>query len=311
MEIGQLRCFIAVAEEGHFGRAAKRLNMTQPPLSRQIRLLEETVGVSLFERSTRSVRLTAAGELLVPEARRVLILMDKIRETGRSLSNGTSGSIKLGFTSGAGYAFLPRLVSAVSAALPQVMLQLDELGTSDQMDALAVGNLDAAIVRPPESRQGIELVCVSREVLHLAVPHSHRLAHIDRPICPVDLQDEAFLMYSPDNNRYLYGLVSGIMRKVGIIPSRLQFARAIHTILPLVGVGFGLAIVPDSARQLRVPGVVLRSLAAEISGTADLYLGWRSDHQNPALTEVLTSVLPLCQTLKEHSEVEFWHPGSR
>ncbi|TXM99895.1 LysR family transcriptional regulator, partial [Methylobacterium sp. WL122] len=148
-DFSQLRCFATVAEELHFGRAAARLNMTQPPLSRQIQVLERVLDVQLLDRTSRSVRLTAAGRSFLPEAQRILRLAETATHVTRQVAAGRAGVLKLGFTAASAYDFLPRLVIAARAELPDVTLSLREMVTKDQVEELLGGRIDAALVRPP------------------------------------------------------------------------------------------------------------------------------------------------------------------
>jgi DNA-binding transcriptional LysR family regulator len=152
-ELSQLRCFAAVAEELHFGRAAARLNMTQPPLDRQIQLLEHALGVGLFERTSRSVRLTPAGRAFHAEARRVLDLAEGAGLAAKRVARGEAGSITIGFTAAASYGFLPRLLAAARAAMPGVDLALKKMVTADQTEALSSGQIDLGLLRPPVDRK--------------------------------------------------------------------------------------------------------------------------------------------------------------
>ena len=147
-EISQLRCFVAVAEERHFGRAAKRLNMTQPPLSRQIRLLEHSVGVTLLERSSRAVTLTAAGQAFLPEATRILRLAQEAPVKTRRTAKGEQGSLSIGFSSASGYSLLPAVVRAIRQACPDVALTIKELVSTAQVEALNAGEIDLGLMRP-------------------------------------------------------------------------------------------------------------------------------------------------------------------
>ena len=286
-EFGQLRCFVAVGEELHFGRAAQRLHMTQPPLSRQIQLLEHAVGVGLFERTSRSVRLAPAGRTFLPEARRLLRLAEAAALDAKRAARGDAGNIALGFTSGSSYAFLPRLVKAAAAELPDVHLVLREMRNSEQMEALAAGRLDAGLVRLP-----IELTCVGREAILLAVPEDHPLAVAKAAPGLRDLDRAPLVMYSPTENRYFYDLVSGLLRAADVAPEYVQHGTQIHTILGLVSAGMGLALVPESARNLLVRGVTLRDLSPVPLATAELQLVWRRGHDNPALRRFQALVLP-------------------
>ena len=151
-ELNQLRCFLAVAEELHFGRAAQRLSMSQPPLSRQIQLLERGLGVILLERTSRSVQLTRAGRSFQPQPRQILRLSESAALSAKRVARGEAGLVTLGFTSGSSYTFLPKLVTLTMAEMPDVDLVLREMNTATQMDALAAGRLDAGLVRLPIDR---------------------------------------------------------------------------------------------------------------------------------------------------------------
>lgn len=149
LEINQLRCFVAVAEELHFSRAAERLHMTQPPLSRQIQLLEHSIGLPLFVRSNRMVRLTPAGRNLLPEARSILRLAEQARHSALRVGLGEEGRVVIGFTAVAGYQFLPDMLAGLRKALPGIDLQLREMVTAWQLEALEQGHLDLGLLRPP------------------------------------------------------------------------------------------------------------------------------------------------------------------
>ena len=291
-EFIQLRCLVAAAEELHFGRAARRLNMTQPPLSRQIQMLEHAVGALLFERTSRSVRLTPAGRTFLPEARRLLRLAEGAALTARRVARGDAGTMTLGFTAGASYVFLPRLVAAAAARLPDVDLVLREMPTADQMEALAAGRLDAGLVRLPVDRRGVELARVARDALLLAVPEGHALAAAEMAPGLRDLDRVPLVMYSPIEGRYFYDLVSGLFRAADIAPRYVQHISQVHTILALVSAGMGAALVPEAARNLLVRGVVLRELAPAPGVVAELHLAWRRDGDNPAFRTFRDLVLP-------------------
>ena len=290
-EFNQLRCFIAVAEDMHFGRAALRLNMTQPPLSRQIQLLEHELGVMLFERTSRSVQLTPAGRTFLPEARQMLRLAEGAAASAKRVARGEAGVVTLGFTAGTSYAFLPRLVALAVAEMPDVDLVLREMNTAAQMEALATSRLDAGLVRLPVDRRGIELECVMREPLVLAVPEGHRFAEGDAPGLR-DLDRAPFIMYAPTDARYFYDLTSSLFRAAEIMPSYVQHVSQVHTVLALVSAGMGLALVPEAARSLAVRGVALRNLKPVPRTLAELHLVWRRGQDNPAYRVFCKLVLP-------------------
>jgi DNA-binding transcriptional LysR family regulator len=281
-ELNQLRCFLAVAEELHFGRAAARLNMTQPPLSRQVQLLEHALDVRLLERTSRSVRLTPAGRAFVPEARRLLRVAEGAAMAAKRVARGEAGSIAIGFTAGSTYRFLPRLVSFTVAEMPDVDLVLKEMVTTDQMEALSSNRIDCGLVRLPIDRRGVEAVCVSREALMLAVPRDHSLSSGREPSFN-DMDRQPFVMYSPTEGRYFYDLVAGLFRAADIMPNYVQYISQTHTILALVSAGIGIAVVPASAQSLHFEGVVFRPIRPAPKMCAEIFLVWRRNNENPAL----------------------------
>jgi DNA-binding transcriptional LysR family regulator len=290
-ELSQLRCFAAVAEELHFGRAAARLHMTQPPLSRQVQLLEHALGVGLFERTSRSVRLTPAGRAFHAEARRILDLAEGAGLAAKRVARGEAGSVTIGFTAAASYGFLPRLIAAARAEMPGVDLALKEMVTADQTEALSSGRIDLGLVRPPiDRRGGAEAVRVARERLLLAVPRGHKLAAGREPAIG-DLDRQPLIMYSPVEGRYFYDLLAGLFQAAGVAPDHVQHISQAHTMLALVGAGIGAALVPEAARSLRFEGVALRPLRLPAKAAAELFAVWRRDNKNPALQVLRERVL--------------------
>lgn len=288
-ELSQLRCFVAVAEELHFGRAAARLNMTQPPLSRQIQLLEHAIDVSLFERTSRSVRLTVAGQTFLPDARRILQLAEGAGLATRRAASGEAGRVTLGCTAAAAYGVLPRLLELVGSHLPDVDLVVREMVTATQIEALGSGELDLGLVRAQYQRQVIETMCIQRERLVLAVPDTHPLASGPAPSI-ADLHEEALIMWSPIESRYFHDLVSGMFAGARIVPRYRQYLSQTHTLLALVNAGFGIAIVPEAGRALHFEHVVLRPFADPAVPVAELYLAWRRDTPNPAVAAIVSAV---------------------
>jgi DNA-binding transcriptional LysR family regulator len=289
-EFKQLRCFVALAESLHFGRAAEQLNLTQPPLSRQIQALEHAVGVPLLERNTRTVRLTPAGRAFLPEAQRLLRIAEGAALSAKRVARGEAGVVKLGFTAGSSYAFLPRLVALASAETPDVDLLLREMTTAQQMEALVSGRLDAGLVRLPVDRRGFELVCVARDTMLLAVPDGHKLA-INQAVGLRDLDRQALIMYSPTEGRYFYDLAASLFRSAEIAPDYVQHVSQVHTVLALVSAGTGVALVPESARSLLVRGVTLLELRPAPKLQAELYLVWRRGQDNPAFRSLRGLIL--------------------
>jgi DNA-binding transcriptional LysR family regulator len=286
LDFSQLRCFVAVAEELHFGRAAARLNMTQPPLSRQIQVLERVLDVQLLERTSRSVRLTAAGRSFLPEAQHILRLAETATHVTRQVAAGRSGVLKLGFTAASAYDFLPRLVTACRAALPDVTLSLREMVTKDQVEGLLSGQIDAGLIRPPVTHPELGAARALAEPLIAALPAGHPLAAQAR-LGLGDFAGAPFIAYAPHEAHYFHDLVVGLFAEAGVQPSVRQQLTQIHSILALVRAGLGLALVPAAAERLRFDGVAFRPLDLPEPRPAELYLTWRRDHDNPVLGGLL------------------------
>jgi len=285
-DFSQLRCFVAVAEELHFGRAAARLNMTQPPLSRQIQVLERILDVQLLERTSRSVRLTAAGRSFLPEAQRILRLAETATHLTRQVAAGRAGVLKLGFTAASAYDFLPRLVTALRQRLPEVTLALREMVSKDQLEELLAGRIDAALVRPPVTHPDLTAVRALAEPLVVALPAGHPLAVRDA-LAPGEIGGEPLVAYAPNEARYFHDLILGLLTEAGIQPRIVQQLTQIHAILALVRAAVGIALVPAAAESLHVEGVVFRPLALPAPRPVELVLAWRRDGDDPLIARLV------------------------
>ncbi|MFJ9733667.1 LysR substrate-binding domain-containing protein [Streptomyces sp. NPDC101169] len=283
----QLTSFIAVAEELHFTRAAERLNMTQPPLSRQIQLLENEVGVQLLDRTNRSVRLTPAGRAFLVEARRILRQTEQATLAVRRVSTGEAGTIAVGFTAASAYSALGRLLETARAALPGVEILLQELVTRDQLKALAEGSLDLGLIRPAAVGADLTAHMVVREGLLAALPAQHPLAAQTGPMPVADLAGEDFLMYSPVEARYFHELLVSIFRTARVRPVFTQYLTQVHSILALVDGGWGIALVPESAARMRFGGIAFRPVTLPDPNPVELNVVWRKGNDNPALEALL------------------------
>lgn len=290
-EISQLRCFVAVAEELHFSRAAERLNMTQPPLSRQIRLLEHHVGAQLLERTSRTVRLTAAGKAFFPDAARILRLAEEAAATARRNAKGEKGSLSIGFTASFGYHLLPAMVRRLRELAPDVSLTLKELVTGAQLEALHAGGLDVGLVRPHSHDGELETVFLAGEELYLAIPKQ------DADLWPTEptlacLQSKPFLMYSPYEARYFHNLLSSCFQREDVLPQIVEYVAQMHTMLALVQSGIGVALIPRSASSLHFEGILLRQVITTPPKPVEMVYSYRKDNNNPALETFLHAVLP-------------------
>lgn len=277
MDLRQLRYFVTVAEELHFGRAARRLAMTQPPLSQQIQALEEEIGVQLFVRTRRSVMLTPAGQQWLPEVRRVLADAAALPALAQRLARGEVGSLALAFVSTADYGILPDLLRHFRARHPEVQLQLREATSDVQLDALAEGAIDAGLVIRPQLAvmpHGLSYLPLVREPLVLAVPDGWRPAgggsQGNGPPSSVSLRDaahEPLIIFPRRSAPAFYDIITGYYARDGLTPVIAQEAIQMQTIVSLVSAGMGVALVPASLCNLRRTGVsylALRDAGPEI-----------------------------------------------
>ncbi|MGO4649850.1 LysR family transcriptional regulator [Nocardia sp. 2YAB30] len=290
--LAQLGQFVAVAEELHFGRAAERLNMTQPPLSRQIQLLEKDLAVPLFDRSSRSVKLTPAGKAFLADARRLLQQSERAALSVRKASAGQSGVLRVGFTGGSVHSGLAAVLAAAGSKIPDVELELREMVTGAQLEALTDGSLDIGMVRPPLTRPDLTSRAFIREPLIAALPENHHLAHMEQPVEIADLHGVDFLMYNPIESHYFFELLSSVFHDASVAPVVVQHLSQIHSILGLVHLGWGVAVVPESASKMQYENVVYRPLALARPAQVELDLVWRINDDNPVLARLLPALHP-------------------
>jgi DNA-binding transcriptional LysR family regulator len=272
-EIWQFRYFVAVAERLHFSRAAQALHISQPPLSRAIRGLEERLGVTLFARTRRRVELTSEGARLLEETRRTLGQLERTALELRGMAAGEQGRLRLGFVSLADYGVLPGLLKAFKAARPKVSLALREMLSPEQAAALVAGELDFGLLLPPVAGD-LEHVVVQREKFVAALPARHAAARRRGRVAMRELAGEAFVMVPREIAPGLYDIVAGLAARAGFSLQVTQEAIQMQTVVSLVSSGLGVAIVPASIANLGRRGVVYRELA-DAHPRLDLWLAWR------------------------------------
>jgi DNA-binding transcriptional LysR family regulator len=293
METRQLRYFVAVAETRHFGRAAEALRIAQSPLSQAIRQLESQLGAPLFERTTRRVDLTAAGEALLPEAVRILASLDAARDRVGRVAAGALGRLRVGATGLATYRHVPELVRRLAAELPGLALTFTtDMLTPGLETALAEHRIDPAVLRPPVSDPGLDHHLLAREHLVLAVPSGHRLAGSEgrprspRPVLLADLADDDFVVYAPPGS-VVGEAAARACRAAGFTPRRTHEADQTSIVLALVAAGVGVALLPSSVLAVAVEGVRYVELEDPDPVTTDVALAWRRDDPQPALARAL------------------------
>lgn len=285
MDLRVLRYFVTLADTLHFGRAAAALSMSQPPLSRQIRAFEDELGVELFLREPRGVRLTPAGTALLPQARRLLREADALTEGARELAHGEVGVVRLGFISTAAHNVLPRVLPPFRRARPGIRLTLVEATTDAQLTGLRDDTLDAGLVVPPVP---VPLRCevLLREPLIAALPRARRWP---RRLPLETLADEPFILFPRRAAPGLYDLIVGLCAQAGFVPRIEQEAIQMPTIVSLVGAGMGVALVPASLARVRQTDVVYRPLA-EPGPPMEVGLAWNEATPTPAVAAFVAHV---------------------
>jgi DNA-binding transcriptional LysR family regulator len=306
-DLRQLRYFVAVAEERHFGRAARKLSMTQPPLSQAIRALEDTLGVELFARTKRTVELTPVGADLLPEVRKLLAQADALRPHAQSLARGEAGALSLAFVSTADYGLLPHLLREFAVRHPRVRLNLAEATSDVQIEELAAGRIDAGLIippLPPRHAATLSYLPVMREPLVAALPAasvSHRGRGeppdwIDAPISLAEVAQLPLVIFPRRLAPGFYDIITACYGAAGLTPRIGQEAIQMQTIVSLVSAGMGAALVPQSLRNLRRTGVVYRPLV-ERTPLVETGLVWRTADVSPVLAGFLDIVRMHAKTL--------------
>jgi DNA-binding transcriptional LysR family regulator len=274
IELRHLRYFVAVAEELHFGRAALRLHLAQPPLSQQIRKLEEILGHALFTRTSRAVKLTAAGEVFLDRARRTLRNVEEDLEEARSVGRGETGNLKVGFIGSGMLTPLPAMLGKYRKQYPRVNLQLQESYTALLLQGLMKGALDAGFPRDADPVDGITVETMLSEPFVAVLPAKHPLAK-QKLVSARDLRDEPFVFYTRSAGTRAYEKPVSLCEEHGFRPRVVQEAPHWLTILRLVGAGLGVSIGPACVARIATPDVVCRGLRGAVV-RSDVELAYRS-----------------------------------
>ncbi len=279
MELRQLEYFVTVAEEANFTRAAERVHITQPPLSRAISDLENEVGTQLIARTTQSVALTDAGMLFLDHARNSVQSADAAKEAARWAGQGHAGRLNIGFVGASAYSFLPQVLRAYREAFPRVTLELTTMTIVKQLDKLLSGEIDVGLLRPPVNEPDVSTVKLLRERFVVALPDTHRL-RASPVVALKDLVSEPFLVFPRDEGLGFYVEVMAICRRANFVPRIAQEATPMQTLIGLVGAGMGIAIVPSSAMALHMPRVVYRPIKDSFASTS-FSAAWNTRNHSP------------------------------
>lgn len=296
MQLRQLHHFLAVAEELHFGRAAARLNMTQPPLSQSIQALEAELGVQLFVRTKRNVELSPVGKAWAPHARRVADEATALPATARRLARGDIGLLRLGFVSTADYGMLPSAITRFRTTHPDVEIALQEATSDVQTEAVLNDELDLGLViAPPRAALHRALVYhrLWREPLVAVVPEAwvsgNHAGFDSNPLAPASFLAAPFILFPRRSAPVFHDLVSGYFAHHGVPFSVHQEAIQMQTIIGLVASGLGVSMVPRSLTSLKRDGAVYIPLAGRVP-EVETGLIWRRDNTAATIRNFVSSV---------------------
>ncbi|MDZ4134208.1 MAG: LysR substrate-binding domain-containing protein [Paracoccaceae bacterium] len=282
-ELNQLRYFVAVAEELNFRRAARRLNITQPPLSRHINLLEHALDVRLFDRTNRSVRLTAAGERFLFDAIDILKRAESASLSARQTERGEGGALVLGFVPSATLEVIPAIVLRAARDMPDLTLTLREMMSFELIEGLLAGSLEIGLTRLPHRTPQLSLRKIWSEPFVLAVPRNQPLA--TKPDLTIhDLNGIDFIGYSTERGGFWYEVVQGYLNSVGVTPRMIFAVSQGRTIMALVDTGLGVGLVPRSNRHVAMANTVIRELALPETFRSDLYMALGAKEPAPLVT---------------------------
>ena len=292
MELRHLRYFSTVATELHFGRAAEKLHIAQPPLSKQIQDLEAELGFELFNRTKRSISLTPAGQAFLVEVTQIFQQLDRAIDIGRKTSRGELGQISIGFVGSATYNILPVMLQQFRDRYPHIQIELHELTTDRQLIWLREGRIDIGLIRPPIIDKDFTSEVIFQESLVVALPTNHHLAKLDS----VDLSllaAEPFILFPRQLAPGLYDPIIAICQAAGFSPQVVQECIQMQTIVSLVSANMGISILPASIQEAQRQGVMYKPIVAAsgIDKLATIAIIWRQNDDSPTIQRLLEIVL--------------------
>lgn len=297
-EYFQMRCFVAVAEELSFRRAADRLNMTQPPLSRQIKILEDRVNLTLLERSNRHVRLTSAGESFYQSAIDIIQRSEQAVLNARQAERGETGSVALGFVPSAAFRFVPMIAQKMAETMPNVTLTPIEMMGYEVIEAQRSGRIDLGLTRMETPRGEIERTRVVNEPFVLAIPGSNPLAKkVDLSIS--DFDNAPYISFAKDRGGFLKETLDALFYASGIMPDTQLSVSQTHAVISLVNQGLGFAIVPRSAQIIQMANTVYRELVLPTQFRSDMYLVSRPGRNTMVRDRVKALIIDLLHPFRE------------
>ncbi|QOT74764.1 LysR family transcriptional regulator [Cupriavidus basilensis] len=287
--VRHLWVFLAVAEEQHFGRAAKRLGMSQPPVTEQIQVLEQALKVKLFERSRRGAQLTPVGAALLPAVQKLAEQLERLDVAVREAVHGQTGLLTIGAISSAMLDTLPALIDHLKAAYPQLTISVTEIDSADAVPALERGDVDLAFARlEGELGPSIQSMPLKQDRLAVALPRAHALAEAPR-IRLAALADEAFVMFARQVSPVYYDSLIATCRTAGFSPRVLHQVRTVSSQIAFVGCGQGIALVPASLKKAAPDNVVVRPLKESVS-VVTTAMAWSTTRENPMVANVIAAL---------------------
>jgi len=301
MELRHLRYFVAVAEEEHITRAAARLSMQQPPLSQQIKALEQELGVSLFNRVGKRIQLNAAGKLFLSDAREILTQAENAINRVKRFDLGEEGRMRVGYTSSASlHELTPGIIRAFRDAHPLISLEIDEGAAHDLLCAVEEERLDAAFVRSPVTQYAtLECISLNQENMVVALPMQHRLASsAGIGLGLAELKDESFILYRQVNGSGIKEGFINICREAGFEPHAVQEVHRMIAAIQLVAAGMGISVVPQSLNSIQSKSVVYRPFEPPSAVTVPLNLVYRRHVDAQAIRRFITLSQSLAKTLQ-------------
>lgn len=295
MDLVRLRSFLTLMEDLHFGRAAARLGIAQPHLSRRIQELERSMSTELFRRSQRQVEPTAAGRAFAERAGAILAALDNAALEAREVAAGKAGRLRIGFIHSSTYGVLPATLKRFLAMRPDIAIELREMTILAQIAALRAGDIDLGILRPIVGVDDLAHATILHEPFRLAVPQDHRLAR-RRRLRLADAASERFILFPRDASPLFHARITAAFNRIGVIPLVAQEATQIHTVLGLVSAGLGVALVPNSSRQLKWPAIRLLDID-QAPEPVEICVGWRRDRSPPAREAFVEAALGAAEAL--------------
>ncbi|MET9971864.1 LysR family transcriptional regulator, partial [Streptomyces sp. NPDC006356] len=289
LPLQQLHAFVVLAEELHFGHAAARLGIAQPPLSQQIRRLEDKVGHALFHRAPGRVTLTPAGRELLPAARRALTDLTDGLAAARAVGSGQTGTLRIGFAASLALTVLPGLLRTFRHRFPGVRLDIHEMTTAPQIAALHDRTIDIGLLRePPADQPELGFSTVLSEPFVAVLPAGHPLA-VQRTVQLAQLAESPFVLLPREVGPQLYDRITGLCAEAGFTPRTAQHAVEWQTVCALVETGLGVSLAPASIRRIRLKGVAFRRIEPGDARTR-VAVAWREDDQSPLVAHLLAAV---------------------